>query len=129
MPFRTALTQWLGLDHPIIQAPLAGGGDTPELVAAVCEAGALGFIGAAYLTPSHVLEAPRAVRARTTRPFGIKLFAPLPPPKGPRDPRPALACVAPFYAELGLPPPVLPTSVGYAFDEQLAVVLDSGAAA
>jgi nitronate monooxygenase len=36
--------------------------------------------------------------------------------------------VAPFYAELGLPPPVLPTSGGYAFDEQLAVAFDSGAA-
>ena len=28
MPFQTALTQRLGLDYPIIQAPLAGGGDT-----------------------------------------------------------------------------------------------------
>src|SRR4030095_755306 len=128
MPFHTALTQQLGLDHPIVQAPLAGVGDTPELVAAVCEAGALGFIGAAYLTPSHVRETARAVQARTTRPFGINLFAPLPAPKMTGEPRPALACVAPFYAELGLPPPVLPTSVGYAFDEQLAVVLDSGAA-
>jgi nitronate monooxygenase len=128
MPFHTALTQRLGLDHPIIQAPLAGGGDTPELVATVCEAGALGFIGAAYLTPPHILEAARAVRVRTARPFGINLFAPLPTPAVVRDPGPALACVAPFYAELGLPPPTLPTTGGYTFDEQLAVALDSGAA-
>jgi nitronate monooxygenase len=128
MPFYTTLTQRLRLAHPIIQAPLAGGGDTPDLVTAVCEAGALGFIGAAYLTPPHILEAARAVRARTTRPFGINLFAPLPAPRVTRDPGPALACVAPFYAELGLPPPTLPASVGYAFDEQLAAVLDSGAA-
>jgi nitronate monooxygenase len=128
MPFRTALTQWLGLDHPIIQAPLAGGGDTPELVAAVCEAGALGFIGAAYLTPPQIVETARAVRARTTRPFGINLFAPLPAPAVVRDPGPALARVAPFYAELGLPPPTLPAAGGYTFDEQLAVALDSGAA-
>lgn len=51
MPLQTVLTQRLELNHPIIQAPLAGGGDTPDLVATVCEAGALGFIGAAYLTP------------------------------------------------------------------------------
>jgi nitronate monooxygenase len=38
------------LRYPIIQAPLAGGGDTPELVAAVCNVGGMGFIGAAYLT-------------------------------------------------------------------------------
>jgi nitronate monooxygenase len=128
MPFHTTLTQRLGLDHPIIQAPLAGGGDTPDLVAAVCEAGALGFIGAAYLTPPHILEAARAVRARTTRPFGINLFAPLPAPEVVPEPGPALARVAPFYAELGLPPPELPASGGYAFDEQLAAALDSGAA-
>jgi hypothetical protein len=32
MPFQNVLTQRLKLAHPIIQAPLAGGGDTPELL-------------------------------------------------------------------------------------------------
>src|SRR5512145_160610 len=105
MPIRTSLTHRLGRTHPIIQAPLAGGGDTPALVAAVCEAGALGFIGASYLTPPQIVEAARAVRARTARPFGINLFAPLPPPSLPPDPGPALRRVAPFYAEMGLPQP------------------------
>lgn len=35
----------LGIDYPIIQAPMAGGIDTPELVAAVSNAGGLGSIG------------------------------------------------------------------------------------
>src|SRR2546430_7480824 len=39
MSLQTVLTRRLGLQHPIIQAPLAGGGDTPDLVAAVAEAG------------------------------------------------------------------------------------------
>ena len=47
MPITTDLTKRLGIQHPIVQAPMAGGGDTPRLVAAVCEAGALGSIGAA----------------------------------------------------------------------------------
>src|SRR5713226_6854406 len=127
MPFQNVLTQRLKLAHPIIQAPLAGGGDTPELVAAVCEAGALGCIGAAYLTPAQIVEAARAVRARTARPFGINLFAPLPPPEAPRDLRPALERVAPFYAELGLAPPEIPVSTGSAFDAQFAAALESGA--
>ena len=127
MPFQTALTQRLGLDYPIIQAPLAGGGDTPALIAAVCEAGALGFIGVAYLTPPQIFEVARAVRARTARPFGINLFAPLPAPAVVQAPGAALARVAPFYAELGLPPPALPTAGGDAFDDQLSVALDSGA--
>jgi len=78
MPANNRLTRRLGLTHPIIQAPLAGGGDTPDLVAAVCNAGALGFIGAAYLTPPQIIDTSRAVRERTGRPFGINLFVPLP---------------------------------------------------
>jgi nitronate monooxygenase len=124
---RTVLTERLGLRHPIIQAPLAGGGDTPALVAAVSEAGALGFIGAAYLTPSQILEASRAVRARTARPFGVSLFVPLRPADVPEDARFALERVAPYYAELGLPPPTAPASTADAFEDQLAAALDSGA--
>ena len=121
--------QRLGMRHPIIQAPLAGGGDTPALVAAVSEAGGLGFIGAAYLNPGQIGEAARQVRERTSRPFGINLFAPLPVPAAPRDAPAALACVAPFYAELGLPSPELPAVKSLPFDEQLAAAAETGAAA
>lgn len=128
MPIQTVLTQRLQIAHPIIQAPLAGGGDTPALVAAAVEAGGFGFIGAAYLTPAQIAEAALAVRARTARPFGINLFAPLPAPAVP-DLGPALARVAPFYAELGLPPPAPPAAGGYVFEEQLAAALETGASA
>ena len=127
MPLQTVLTQRLGLSHPIIQAPMAGGATTVDLVAAVCGAGALGFIGAAYLTPPQIAEVSRALRARTARPFGINLFAPLPAPETPRDAAPALERVAPYHAELGLPPPTLPASTGDPFREQLAAALESGA--
>src|SRR5690242_17445931 len=76
MTLQTNLARRLGLSYPIIQAPLAGGGDTPDLVAAVSNAGALGFIGAAYLTPEQIASTAAAVRAKTSRPFGINLFAP-----------------------------------------------------
>jgi nitronate monooxygenase len=128
MPITTALTQRFDLAHPIIQAPLAGGGDTPALVAAVSEARALGFIGAAYLTPAQITEASQQVRARTKRPFGINLFAPMPLPRAPQNPGPALARAAPFFAELGLPPPTLPAPAAQGFDAQFAAVLESGAA-
>ncbi|TMG75918.1 MAG: nitronate monooxygenase, partial [Betaproteobacteria bacterium] len=129
MPFRTGLMQKLSMTYPVIQAPLAGGGDTPELVAAVGEAGALGFIGAAYLTPQQILETSRAVQGLTARPFGISLFAPQPAPAAPKDPKPALERVAPFYAELALPPPQVPTLAADSFGEQLAAALESGASA
>lgn len=128
MPVHTAITRRFGLRHPIIQAPLAGGGDTPALVAAVGEAGALGFIGAAYLTPAQIVESARAVRERTDRPFGISLFVPQPAPS-PTDARAALARVAPYFAELGLEPPGEPAVAPDTFGDQLEAALDSGAAA
>ena len=127
MTHATVLTERLGLTHPIVQAPLAGGGDTPALVAAVCEAGGLGFIGAAYLTPAQLAESAAEVRARTRRPFGVSLFAPLAPPAA-VDRVTAVARVAPYYAELGLARPVAPAPPADTFDAQLAAALDSGAA-
>jgi nitronate monooxygenase len=129
MAIHTALTRRLGIEHPIIQAPLAGGGDTPALVAAVGEAGALGFIGAAYSTPDQIDAAARAVRGLTRRPFGINLFAPAPAPAAPADARAALERVAPYFAELGLPAPALPATPPDAFPAQLEAALASGASA
>src|SRR5205823_6833633 len=103
------------------------GGDTPRLVAAVSEAGALGSIGAAYLTPQQIAESAREVRRLTSRPFGINLFAPVKADDG-RDARAALDRVASFFAELGLPPPAPPKPPADTFADQLAAVLDSGAA-
>lgn len=46
-PLRTALCERLGIDAPVVQAPMAGGWTTPELVAAVSNAGGLGVLAAA----------------------------------------------------------------------------------
>src|SRR5580700_12026901 len=121
------MSKTLSLNSPIIQAPLAGGGDTPALVVAVCNAGALGFIGAAYLSPTQIREAGREVRAQTSQKFGINLFAPGKPPEPPRDPNPALQRAAPFFAEVVLPAPSLPNRVADPFEEQLPAALDTGA--
>jgi nitronate monooxygenase len=61
---------------PIVQAPLAGGASTPELTAAVVEAGAFGFIAAGYRTADAVRDDVRATRALTSAPFGVNLFVP-----------------------------------------------------
>jgi nitronate monooxygenase len=128
MPIETELTWRLGLVHPIIQAPMAGGATTPDLVAAVCGAGGLGSIAAAYLRPQQIAGLAEAVRARTSRPFAINLFAPMPPPEPPQDMRPALERVAPFHAELSLPPPAPPTVTPGRFEDGLTAALESGAA-
>jgi nitronate monooxygenase len=106
---------------------MAGGGDTPELAAAVSEAGGLGFIGGAYLSPEQIGVVGEAVRARTNRSFGFNLFAPLPPPETPPDLNRAVAAVRGYYAELGLPAPAEPALPPDRFDLQLQAAVASGA--
>jgi nitronate monooxygenase len=64
------------LDHPIIQAPLAGGPSTPELTAAVGGAGGLGFLAAGYQTAPAMRAEIRQVRQLTDAPFGVNVFVP-----------------------------------------------------
>lgn len=128
MAIRTPLTELLNLSVPVIQAPMAGGGDTADLVSAVSNAGAFGSIGAAYLTPEGILERSRAIRAKTSRPFGINLFAPLPSPGADAASMTrAVEAITPYFAELGLPAPEPPTPPAAAFDDQLAASLETGA--
>jgi nitronate monooxygenase len=61
---------------PIVQAPMSGGPSTPELAAAVCDAGALGFVAAGYLTPEALAERLTRTRALTSRPVGVNVFLP-----------------------------------------------------
>lgn len=64
------------LDVPIVLAPLAGGPSTPELAAAVCEGGGLGFLAGGYLTATALEQRIAALRELTSRPFGVNLFVP-----------------------------------------------------
>jgi len=129
MPAISTLLRRLSMRHPIIQAPMAGGADGPTLVAAVGEAGGFGFLGAAYLSPEQISGAASEIRARTPRPFGMNLFAPLPVPVLPGDADRAVAFVAPFYAEVGLEPPTIPEAPNDDFVGQLEAAVESGASA
>ncbi len=123
------LTARLGLKHPIILAPLGGGPSTPELVAAVSNAGGLGFLGAPYLTPEQISDAIRRIRALTSQPFGANLFAGGWSLQPPTDPRPMLDLLARFHERLGIPPPSVPAVPPDPFPKQLEVVLDERPAA
>ncbi len=70
------LRDMLGIEHPIIQAPMAGGPTTPELVAAVSNAGGLGSFPGGYLSPGEIDSAIRKIRTLTNKPFAVNLFAP-----------------------------------------------------
>jgi nitronate monooxygenase len=61
---------------PIVLAPLAGGPSTPELAAAVSNAGGLGFLAAGYLTAAALADQVTSARARTSGPLGVNVFVP-----------------------------------------------------
>ena len=105
----TPLAAKLGIRVPIVQAPMAGGPSSQELVAACCGAGALGGFGFAYTQPADMEKQAAWVRERTQSPFVINLFTSAQPGEV-KDQRAALDAVAHFYAELGLgtPQPVQP---------------------
>ena len=119
---RTMLAERLGIEVPIVQAPMSGS-TTPELVAAVSEAGGLGCLGAARQSPDDLRRDIRAVRARTTRPFGVNLFAWRDAPPG--DPTAVDAIVGRHRERLGLPEPPerpAPASLEALTQAQLEVV-------
>jgi nitronate monooxygenase len=64
------------LRHPIIQAPMGGGPSTPELAAAVSDAGGLGFLASGYKTAASMAEEIEATRALTDSPLGVNVFVP-----------------------------------------------------
>jgi nitronate monooxygenase len=121
----TDIRSLLGIDHPIIQAPMANGATTPALVAAVSNAGALGSLGASALDPGQILDAIAAIRRLTDRPFNVNLFAGgIEGPEGP-DPSPMMEILARLHAEFGLPAPVPPGPVADPFEAQFEAVLEA----
>lgn len=76
MRWTTTITKKLGITFPIIQAPMAGGATTPELVAAVSNAGGLGSLGAGYMTAQDIKKAIVKIRSLTNKPFAVNLFIP-----------------------------------------------------
>ena len=62
---------------------MAGGASTPALAAAICEAGALGFVAAGYKAPEAMAADIGGTRALTRAPFGVNVFAAAPTEAGP----------------------------------------------
>jgi nitronate monooxygenase len=124
MKWPRALADRLGIRHPIIQAPMAGGVSTPALAAAVSEAGGLGSLGVGYLAAAAVREQIRATRALTAKPFAVNLFVPEPPrpPPAREEVERARAALAPFRAEVGLADAA--PAEAQPFREQLEAVIE-----
>ncbi len=76
-PLRTPLCERLGVEHPVFLAGMGGVSMAP-LVAAVSNAGGLGIMGAANLSPDDLRAEIRKTRSLTQKPFAVDLLAPIP---------------------------------------------------
>ncbi len=124
------VTELLGTRYPMVQAPMVGGPSTVELAAAVSEAGGLGSIAGAILSPDELRGAIRAVRERTSRPFAVNVFAPLAPVEADPDAVERVKRELARHRErLGLPQPVLSPPPIWTVEQQLAVVAEERVAA
>jgi nitronate monooxygenase len=112
-----------GIHLPIIQAPMAGGSNTPELVAACCSAGILGSVGVPYTEPDDIERTLNAIRKLTDRPFNVNVFAPGWDTELKVDPQPALEFLRPLYEQLGTHCPEIPKRAMPVFEEQAELLI------
>lgn len=114
----------LGTELPIVQAPMAGSQGS-ALAIAVAQAGGLGSLPCALLTPDAMRDELARIRAATDAPVNVNFFchaAPTPDAERERRWRDALA---PYYAELGLDPASIPSGPGRRpFDHDMADALE-----
>lgn len=120
----TVLTTLLGIRHPIVQAPMAGFG-TPQLAAAVTDAGALGSIALGAGGAVQAEAAIRAVRALTAGPFNVNLFTHRPAVADPAREARWLAYLAPHFERAGaaLPATLREIYTSFVNDERMLEVL------
>jgi nitronate monooxygenase len=95
------LQSLLGIDLPIIQAPMAGVQGS-ALAVAVCNAGGLGSLPAALLSADALRHELTAIKAQTDRPFNVNFFCHVPPEPNADREAAWLTALAPYYREFGL---------------------------
>ena len=125
-PTANRLLATLGIRHPILLAGMAGGYTTPELVAAVSEAGGLGCFGLSTMSAEAAGAAVARARALTAAPIAVNVLVapPTAPDRRGGDPNAALT---PFRRELGLPATPAPAPRPATPRELVTAALEAGA--
>lgn len=125
VPQPDKLRELLGTELPIVQAPMAGVQGS-ALAIAVSNAGAVGSLACAMLTPDGIRDELTRITARTSRPYNVNFFCHRPPaPDGEREAA-WRRILAPYYLEFGIDPTSIPAGPGRApFDNDAADVLST----
>lgn len=120
----TRLKKRLRIAYPIIQAPMAGGATTPELVAAASNAGALGSLGAGYMNASSIRQTIQAIKGLTKQPYAVNLFIPAPYHVDDETMQQACHAAKGACSELGIEvdSPTPPYAVN--FEDQITVIVE-----
>lgn len=117
------LQHLLGIDLPIIQAPMAGV-QTHALAVAVSTAGGLGSLPCAMLGQDALRAELAEIKARTHRPFNVNFFCHTPPAPDAGREAAWRAALSPYYKEYGLDANAIPAGPGRApFDSGAAELL------
>jgi nitronate monooxygenase len=118
------LQRVLGLEVPIVQAPMAGVQDH-ALAVAVCNAGGLGSLPCAMLDAAGIRRELAALRAGTDRPFNLNFFCHEPAQADAGREAAWHAALATYYRELGLDIDAVPVGPGrHPFDAAAAAVVE-----
>ena len=113
----------LGIELPIIQAPMAGV-QTSALAIAVSNAGGLGSLPCAMLTAESMRKELEALHAGTSRPYNVNFFCHTPPQPSAEREKAWRAALAPYFKEFGIDPESIPAGPGRApFSAEAADVL------
>ncbi|XID74512.1 NAD(P)H-dependent flavin oxidoreductase [Alkanindiges sp. WGS2144] len=111
----------IGVTQPIFLAPMAGT-STPELAAAVSNAGGLGSLGLATSSVEQARQAIQHTRQLTDKPFNCNFFCHQPPIRDPETERAWIDYIAPFFQQFGATPPQELKSVNSTFIDDQAML-------
>jgi nitronate monooxygenase len=118
------LLNLFGIEHPIVQAPMAGAMDT-DLAIAVAQAGGLGSLPAGMLNAAQLRAQVEKYRTATNKPVNLNFFAHKPPvPNNARE-HAWREKLKPYYAEFGIDPAApVPSSNRAPFDDALCAAVE-----
>lgn len=124
MAMDTAITRLFGIERPILLAPMAGSAGS-ELAIAVCEAGGLGSLPCAMLTPEKIRTEMGVIRQRTNRPVNLNFFCHVPPVPDAAREAGWRQRLRPYYSEFGIDPDAAPPGAGRnPFSEESCAIVE-----
>ena len=118
------ISELLGIELPIIQAPMAGA-QASAMAVAVSNAGGLGSIGCATLGMDAMRKELAAIKAQTGKPYNVNFFCHTPPVPDAGRESAWRAALSPYYRKYGIDPQGIPAGPGRApFTAEAAAVLE-----